>query len=158
MCIAERNCQDYYDSDFREHRPAEAHILYGGGSDGDSGFLHAGDGAQLAQQVYIIRMVRPQIAARRRKQALPVLAGPVRQLFFAGGLAEIGRRAADVMDVALEVGMLRHARRLGQQRVMAARLDDAALVEGQGAEAAAAEAAPVGDQAEFDLLQRRDAP
>ena len=117
----------------------------------DEDLLHAGDGAQLTQQVYIIRMVRPQIAARRRKQALPVLAGPVCQLFFAGGLAEIGRRAADVMDVALEVGMLRHARRLGQQRVMAARLDDAALMERQRAERAAAEAAAVRDEAELHL-------
>ncbi len=71
--------------------------------------------ARSSQQVHIIRMVRPQIAARRRKQALPVLAGPVCQLLFAGRMAEVGRGAADVVDVALEVGMLRHARRLGQQ-------------------------------------------
>lgn len=73
------------------------------------------------------------------------------QLFFAGGLAEIGRRAADVMDIALEIGMLRHARRLGQQRIVAARLDDAALMERQRAERAAAEAAAVRDEAELHL-------
>ena len=75
-----------------------------------------------------------------------------------GGLAEICRGAADIVNIALEGRIFRHVPRLGQDGFVASRLDDAALVEGQGAEAAAAEAAPVGDQAKFDLLQRRDAP
>ena len=41
---------------------------------------------------------------------------------------------------------------------MAPGLDDAALVEGDGAEGAAPEAAPVGGEAELDLLNRRNAP
>ena len=72
-------------------------------------------------------------------------------------MAEIGGRAAHIVDIALEILVLDHDLRLGQNGFVAAGLDDAALVEGQGAEGAGAEAAPVAYQAEFHLFNGRHA-
>ena len=113
---------------------------------------------QLSQELEIVTVIGLQIFAGGGEETLLVGAGTVGQLLLTGGLAEICRGAADIVNIALEGRIFRHVPRLGQDGFVASRLDDAALVEGQGAEAAAAEAAPVGDQAEFDLLQRRDAP
>ena len=73
-------------------------------------------------------------------------------LLLAGWDTEVCRGAAHVVDIALELRILRHALGLFENGGVAAGLDDAALVEGQGAEAAAAKAAPTRGQAELHLL------
>ncbi len=65
----------------------------------------------------------------------------------------VGRRPAQVVDEALEVGMLRQAPDLVEDGVLAPRDDAVALVEGEGAEGAAADAAPVGDDRELPHLE-----
>ena len=61
------------------------------------------------------------------------------------------------MDVAFEVGIFQAGFRLLEDGLVAAGLDDAAFVEGQGTEITVAKAASVGSEAELDLAQGRDA-
>ena len=103
------------------------------------------------KQLHIIAVVRYQVLARLREQTLLCRAGTLCQLLFAGGLPEIGCRAANIMDIALKVRIFRHKLCLFHDRLMASCLDDPALMEGQCTEAASSKAASVADQAEFDL-------
>ena len=112
---------------------------------------------ELSQQRHIVAVVGDHVFARLREQALPVRAGPLRQLLFARGLAEICRRTAHVVDVALEVLLVRHGLGLRQKGFVTARLDDAPLMERQRAEAARAEAAAVGRETEAHLGDCRHA-
>ena len=70
--------------------------------------LDARDRAEFAKKREVVRVIGDQIFARRREQALPVLTGASRELLFAGRLPEICRGAADIVDVALEIGLARH--------------------------------------------------
>ena len=84
---------------------------------------------------------------------------PLVSCFLHAGLAEIRRRAADVVDVALEIGLARHEPSAScEDRRVRAGLDDAALMERQRAETARAEAAAAGRQAEFDLARSPGTP
>ena len=123
----------------------------------DEDLLDARQLAELPQQGQVIRMVGDQVFTGGREQALPCRARAALQLLFAGGLAEIRRRAADVMDVALEARRMRHALGFPEDRLLRAGLDDPPLMERQRAEAACAVAAPAGGQAEFDLRDGRNA-
>ena len=122
----------------------------------DEYLFYPGDLPQLAKQRHIIRMVGLHVLTGGGVEALAAAAGALGELLFAGRMAEIGGGAADIVDVALEILVLDHHFRFRQDGVMAAGLDDAALVEGQGAEGAGAEAAPVADQAEFYFLNGGD--
>ena len=122
--------------------------------------LHAGQLPQLAQKLRRNpRWSAFNLPARLRRQGTACLRqAPRVQLLVAGRLAEVGRGAADVVDVALElrVGVI-------MLRLFAAMdswlrgLDDAPLMERQRAEGALAEAAAVGGQAELHLANGRDA-
>ncbi len=109
----------------------------------DEDLLDAGNGAETSQQVYIILMIGAEIFTRLGEKALLFRAGTLRELLFAGRGTEVGGRAADVVDIALEIGVVRHFFGLGKEGGVAPRLDNAPLMEGQCAERAAAEAAAV---------------
>jgi len=66
---------------------------------------------------------------------------------------EVGRRSADVVDVALETRQFRQKARFAQNRGTAPGLDDPPLMGGKGAKGASSEAAAVGGDAEFHFLQ-----
>ena len=102
-------------------------------------------------------MGRIEVRARFAADAVAVAAGPVGELLGTGDVAEVRRRAADIVDVAFETGQMGHALRFPDQRFMAAVLDDAALMAGNGAEMAAAETAALAGQAELDLMKGRNA-
>ena len=123
----------------------------------DEDLFHPGQGPELPQQLHVVRVIRPEIPAGPGEEALLPGADPLGELLFAGGEPEVGRGAAHVVDVALEFRVFGHAFSFPEDGLVAPGLDDAALVEGDGAEGAAAEAAPVGGQAELDLLDGRDA-
>ena len=118
----------------------------------DKDLLHPGDFPQLAQQGHVVRVVGVQILAGGGVQALPPAAGALGQLLFTGGVPEVGGGPPNVMNVALEILVLHHDFRFSQNGFMAPNLHNAALMEGQGAEGAGPEAAPVAHQTEFDLL------
>ena len=120
--------------------------------------LDPGNFPELAQQRHIIAVVGVHILAGGGVEALPSAAGTLGHLLFAGRVPEVGGGAAHIVDVALEVRIFDHFFCLGQNGFVASHLDDTALVEGQGAEGAGAEAAPVGYQTEFDFLNGGDAP
>ena len=73
-------------------------------------------------------------------------------LLAAGGRAEIRRRAADVVDVTLEVGIVRHLLGFCDKRGATAHLHDAPLVERERAESALAKAPPVARERELHFL------
>ena len=91
-------------------------------------------------------------------QALPAAASAFAELLLAGGLTEIGGRAAHIVDIALKCGIFGHKLCFLEDALVASGLDDPSLMEGQSAERASTETAPVTDQAEFDLLNGGDAP
>ena len=119
--------------------------------------LYARQRAQLAQERYVVAVVGHEVAAGRGEETLAVLARAALELAVAGGAAEVGRGAAHVVDIALEVGQLRELFRLGDHRFMAARRDDAPLMEGQRAERARAVAAAHMGDGKLDFLERGDA-
>ena len=102
-------------------------------------------------------MIRHQVFAGLREQALLSRTCPLCHLLFAGREPEIGCGTAHIVDVALEIRLLCQKPRLRQNGFMASDLDDPPLVEGQGTEAAAAKAAPVADETELHLADGRDA-
>ena len=71
-------------------------------------------------------------------------------------MPEVGRGAAHVVDIALEGRVTGQGLRLLHQGAFAPGGDHPPLVEGQGAEAAAAEASPAGGQGEGHLRKGRD--
>ncbi len=95
-------------------------------------------------------MIGIHVFARLREQALFVRTGTVGHLFFACRVTEVCGRTADIVDISFKSGSSVRSSPL-LKRFMAAHLNDPALVEGQGAEAAAAKASPVTDEAEFNL-------
>ena len=101
-------------------------------------------------------MIRDQVFARLREEALFSRTCSVFQLFFAGRKAEVRRRAAHIVDVSLKIRFLCQVFRLIDDRFVASYLNNTPLMERQRTEAAAAEAATVADQAEFHLRERRD--
>ena len=113
--------------------------------------------ADFAQQADVVRVIDDHIRAGFGKQALPPRAGADLELLIAGGAAEIGRGAADVMDIALEIRHLRDGFRLVDDGFMAAGGDDASLQEGDGAEGAGAEAAARMRDGELHLFNGRNA-
>ena len=94
-------------------------------------------------------MVGVQVGTGGGGQAVPVLAQPVLALLLAGRTAEVGRGAAHVVDVALERGVFGHELGLGEQRLVATRLDDAALVEVERAKRAIAHATAIAREREI---------
>ena len=79
------------------------------------------------------------------------------KLLCAGRMAEVRGGASDIMDVAFEQRILRHLTRLFQNALMAARLHDPPLMEGERAECALAETSAVARDAEAHFLDCRHA-
>ena len=69
----------------------------------DEDLFHSRDVPEFLQQGHIIAVVRIQILAGGREQALSVPADAVFHLFFTGRMAEVCRRSAHIMDIALEI-------------------------------------------------------
>ena len=124
----------------------------------DEHLLHPRQSPQLPQQPDVIAVVRVQIGTGFWEQALPVLAGPELQLLLAGGMPEIGRRPAYVIDVSLKIRKLCHFPGFFKNRLMAPGLYDPPLMGVDGAERTAPETAPAADDAELYFFQGRNAP
>ena len=71
----------------------------------DKDLFDAGERPQFPQNLHILGVVDLQRRAGGRGEAfLPALAEPLGELFTAGGAAEVGGRAADVVDIPLKTG------------------------------------------------------
>ena len=123
----------------------------------DEHLLHLRQLAKLLEDGQKFLVINLQVLARLREQALPMLARADFQLIWTRRLAEIRRRAADIVNVALEIRQLGQQLSFAEDAFGAAALDDAPLMERDGAEIARAEASARGGNREFDLLQRWDA-
>ena len=71
--------------------------------------------AQAAQQVHVALVGDGEVLAGLGREAAPVDAGAGLLLLLAGGHHEVGRGAAHVVDVALELGVVRHGLGLAQE-------------------------------------------
>ena len=109
-------------------------------------------GTELAQELQVIAVISHEILARLRRKTRLAAAGAALELAIARRTAEIRRRAADIMDVALESRQLRQNLCFAQQRCMAPALDDAPFVRDDRTEIAATEAAALRDEAELHLF------
>ena len=118
--------------------------------------LYPRQGPQPPQKLRVFRVVRIQILTRLRGQTASVFTAAVLLLPRAGGMAEVGRRPAHIMDVALELRVLRKDLRLPQNGLDAPGGDHPPLMKGQRAEVTAAEAAPVVGNGKPHLLNGRD--
>ena len=79
------------------------------------------DAAQLAQQLdRYSHVVNLQLRAGLGCQTFSVLAQTVFQLLFAGGIAEVCRRPADIVDVSFKVWVVGHLLRFVQDGLLAA--------------------------------------
>ena len=121
-------------------------------------FLDSREGPEFAQQIKIVGVGDLQVGAGPREKAAAVLACPRCQLLFTCRLPEVGGRAAHIVDIAFEIWLLGEPDGLVYDGLMAPRLDDPPLVEGEGAEVAASETAPGADEAEFHLFYGRYSP
>ena len=124
----------------------------------DEYLLNPGKFAQLAKQGHIVAVIGVHIFARGGVEALTAAAGALGQLLFASRVPEVGGGSPNIVDITFEIRVLHHLLRFPEDGFVAAGLDDPALVEGQGAERTGPEAAPVADQAEFDLLNGGNTP
>ena len=113
--------------------------------------------AQVAQQLRVAAFVDHHVLAHARPQAALVLAHAVLELLVAGRAAKVGRRSAHVVDIALKLGIAREQLGLAHDRVVAAHLQHAALVEGERAKRALAKAPAVGADGKLDLGKGRHA-
>ena len=85
------------------------------------------------------------------RQCLPPVHMPAQHLLAAGGKAEVCGGAAHIVDVALEIRLVSHALGFRHDAVRAAAGDPPPLMQLDGAEVAAAEAAAVLDDGELHL-------
>ena len=118
----------------------------------DKDFFDTLELTQLVEQAEIIAVIGVKIGAGCGVQTGAVGAGALLELFFAGRLAEVCRRAAYVVDIAFEVGEGYHALGFFYDAFMAAAGDHSALMQSEGAEGAAAKAAAVVGDRKPDLL------
>ena len=123
----------------------------------DEHFFNAGYGPDLPQQRQIVAVAGVQIFAGRGGQAGPVFAHAVFYLLFAGGVAEICRRSAHIVDIALELRVPDKPLYLPHHAFVASGSDHAALMKSQGAEITPAETAPVVRDRKPHLLNSRHA-
>ena len=121
----------------------------------DEHFFHLRELAQPPQKLRVLRVVGVQIFARLGGKAAAIFAAAVLFLPGAGCVAEVGRGAAHVVDIALELRVFREDLRLPHHRLDAAGRDHPPLMKGQGAEVAPAEAAPIVGDGEPHLLDGR---
>ncbi len=118
----------------------------------DKHLLYPRHRPDLPQQGQIVGVTGVQIFAGGGGQTGAVFAQAVFLLLLAGGMPEVGRRPAYVVDVALEFGVPGKPLHLPDHALVTAGGNHPSLMEGQRAEAAPAEAAPVVGDGEPDLL------
>ena len=105
--------------------------------------LNPRETAQLAKHVQIIAIVHLQTSTGLRCQTALSTACAFIELLGTSRLAEVCRWTTHIVDISLEIGVLRDGLRFLDQAVLAAALNNAALMERQGAERALANTAPI---------------
>ena len=109
----------------------------------DKDLFHALDLAYLTQHGKVFAVVNFKCGTGGGSKALLAHAKSLGELLVAGGTAEVRRGTAYIVYVALEIGHFCYALRFLQHRLLAPDGDTPALMEGDGAEVAVAEAAAV---------------
>ena len=118
----------------------------------DEYLFDARQSLDLFNQVLIFAVVDLEVGAGLGGKTFATGANTVGQLLVAGGVTEVGSWAADVMDVTLKIGERGDLSRFFDHALLTARAHRSALVEGERAEVAAAKAAAVVRDGEFDLF------
>ena len=122
----------------------------------DKYFFHTRKHPQLFQQGNVILMVYFQILTWFWEQALFRRTGSLRHLLFACRCTEIRRRSPDIMDIPFKVRFLNDLFCLINDRLVASRLNNSALMKRQRTETASAKTSAVADQGKLNLPDRRN--
>lgn len=122
----------------------------------DEDFLYPFYMADFPQKLQVVIMRRIEVAAGFAADAVAIAAHPIGQLLLAGHMAEVSRRTADVMDITFKARKFRHPFRFANEGLLAAVLNDAPLMAGNGTEMTVAETAALAGQAELYFLQGRN--
>ena len=116
----------------------------------DKDLFDAGNRTQTPQKVQILTMVDDKVFAWFRRKALLTPAKAMLFLPYAGRMAEIGGRTADVVDISFKIRQLRQQRRLSYHGILAACRNAAPLMIGDRTEMAGTEAAAHMRNGKFD--------
>ena len=106
-------------------------------------FLNPRQAAQLAKHVQVIAIVHLQAPAGLRRQTAFSAACTFIELFGTSRLTEVCRWTTHIVDIPLEIGVLRDGLRFLNQALLATALNNATLVERQGTERALANTTPI---------------
>ena len=118
----------------------------------DEHLFHARQLPHPAQNFEVVAVIHDHVGAGGGgKAVLAAGAHPAQHLLAAGGEAEVCGRAAHIVDIALEIRLVGHALGFLYDAVGAAAGDPPPLMQLDGAEVAAAEAAAVLDDGELHL-------
>ena len=118
----------------------------------DKDLFDFGERTDAAKQMQILAVVDHEVFAGLGRKAFSALAHTAFFLSLAGGRAEVCGRAADVMDITLEIGHFGEDFGFFQNRSFTSRCDGSALVVSDGAEIASAVAAADMVDGEFDFF------
>ena len=122
----------------------------------DKGFLNPFDGPYFFVQGQQRPVVVVEIGAYLRVETRRTAALAAQLPVAAAHAVHVGRRGADIRKVAFEPGRFHHMLHFGEDRPLAARIDELALMRRNGAERAAAEAAAVDVDRMADHLPGRN--
>ena len=124
----------------------------------DEGLADALHGADFLVEGQQRPVVVVEVGATLRMEARGAPAAGAERPVAAPHAVHVGRGGPDVREVALEAGHADDTLHLGENRPLAARVYELALVGRDGAEGAAAEAAPVDVERELNHLPGRNLP
>ena len=142
--------------EFPEIFVSQRHVIPDAG--GDKHFLHTRQRAHPAQHINNRSVIHRQLGTDGGKDAALLRTGAVLEFVVALEAVHVGRRSAEIVDVALELRMLGELFCLAHNGRRAARADGAPFVDADRAEVAFAVTAPVRRDGKPDCLQRLDRP
>ena len=122
----------------------------------DKNFLYTIYITNRSEYIQIFRMIYLHCTAGPGPQAIFLFTDSFRQLFFAGGIVEIGRWSADIVNVSLKVIQLCQLFRFTDDRLFGSASDLTPLMQCDGTKAASAKASSVSSYAESHFFDRRN--
>ena len=143
--------------EFPEKRPVGiVHKIIESYSAPDENLPDLGQSPEPSQKRKIPAVIDFKVRTGFPTYTLPVGTNAAFELFIARGTAEIRRRTAYVVNIALEVGHFRKSNGFSYDRIGASRLNYPSLMKGNRAETAIPETASVSRKTEFHLVNRRN--
>src|SRR5574344_238950 len=122
----------------------------------DKNFLYSWPRAAFAQKLNVLAVVNFHVRARVCPHAVSVRASSALRLKLACVVAEVCSRSANVVDISLELRVVRHLFCFAEQAFVASRLYAPSLMECDCAEAARAKTSAAACERELNFLKSRN--